>query len=89
MKDTPPHLKDLEEIEHEGITGLVEALRQEGLEAVRRILRGMTSWHEVYDNPRLWRDRVPEEQKRIGWEMQVRMERYSSWYCTRPTSGRL
>jgi hypothetical protein len=28
MKDTPPHLKDLEEIERECITGFVEALRQ-------------------------------------------------------------
>jgi len=44
MKDTPPHLKELEEIEHEGIPGLVEALRQEGLEAVRRTLRDMTGW---------------------------------------------
>ena len=44
MKDTPPHLKDLEEIERECIPGLVEALRQEGLEAVRRTLRDMTGW---------------------------------------------
>ena len=74
MKDTPPHLKDLEEIERECIPGLVEALRQEGLEAVRRTLRDMTGWHEDYDDPRFWRDRVPEEQKRIGWEIQVSTE---------------
>jgi hypothetical protein len=44
MKDTPPHLKDLEEIERECITGFVEALRQKGLKAVRRTLRDMTGW---------------------------------------------
>ena len=75
MKDTPPHLKELEEIERECISGLVEALRQKGLEAVRRTLRDMTGWHEDYDDPRLSRDRVPEEQKRIGCEMQVRTEK--------------
>lgn len=38
MKDTPPHLKALEEIEREGIPGLVEVLREEGLDAVRYVL---------------------------------------------------
>ena len=35
----------------------------------------MADWHESYDNPRLWRDRVSKDQKRFGWERQVRMEK--------------
>lgn len=35
MNSTPPHLKTLEEIEREGIPGLVEVLREEGIDAVR------------------------------------------------------
>jgi len=35
MNYTPPHLKILEEIEREGIPGLVEVLREEGIDAVR------------------------------------------------------
>jgi hypothetical protein len=38
MRDTPPHLKPLEEIEREGISGLVEVLHKEGLDAVRYVL---------------------------------------------------
>ena len=38
MRDTPLHLKDLEEIEKTGILGLVEVLREEGLDAVRYVL---------------------------------------------------
>ena len=37
-KDNRPHLKALEEIECEGISGLVEVLREEGIEAVRYVL---------------------------------------------------
>jgi hypothetical protein len=46
---TPPHLKTLEEIERECIPGLVEVLRQEGLEAVHYALWDMTNWHRDYD----------------------------------------
>jgi hypothetical protein len=39
MRDTPPHLKALQEIEKTGIPGLlVEVLRKEGLDAVRYVL---------------------------------------------------
>ena len=38
MKDTPPHLKVLEEIECEGVSGAVEVLREEGIDAVRHVL---------------------------------------------------
>jgi hypothetical protein len=31
MKDTPPHLRALEEVEEAGIAGLLEVLREEGL----------------------------------------------------------
>ncbi len=71
---TPPHLKTLEEIEHDCIPGLVEVLREEGLEAVRYFLWDLTGWHRDYD-PVLWRHRATEEHKRVGWEMWVRMAR--------------
>ncbi len=73
-KGTPPHLKTLEEIERGRSLGLVEVLREEGLEAVRYSLWDMTGWHAEYD-PCIWRDRAAGEQKRIGWEMRVRMDR--------------
>jgi hypothetical protein len=38
MKETPPHLKALEEIEKEGIPGLVEVLREEGIDTVKYAL---------------------------------------------------
>lgn len=74
VRDTPPHLKALEEIERECIPGLVEVLRHEGLEGVRYALWDMTGWHTNYD-PCVWRSRATEEQKRAGWEMWVRMEK--------------
>jgi hypothetical protein len=40
MRDTPPHLKALQEIEKTGIPGLVEVLREEGLDAVTILLKG-------------------------------------------------
>ena len=73
MKDTPSHLKTLEEIEREGIPGLVEVLHKEGLEAVRYVLWDATGWRDY--SPPAWRNRATEEQKRIGWEMAVRMEK--------------
>ena len=38
MSTTPQHLKALEEIEKTSIFGLVEALREEGIDAVRYVL---------------------------------------------------
>jgi hypothetical protein len=74
MRDTPPHLKTLEEIEREGIPGLVEVLSEEGLDAVRYVLWDATGWHRDYSPP-AWRHRATEEQKRKGWEMEVRIEK--------------
>lgn len=74
MKDTPDHLKILEEIEQEAMLGLVEVLNKEGLEAVRYALWDMTGWHRDYSPP-AWRNRATEEQKKIGWEMAVRIEK--------------
>jgi hypothetical protein len=34
MRDTPPHLQALEEVERAGILGLLEVLREEGIEGV-------------------------------------------------------
>jgi hypothetical protein len=74
MSDAKPHLRTLDEIERECIPGLVEVLRQEGVEGVRYALWDMTGWHRDYD-PCVWRHRATQEQKRAGWEMWVRMER--------------
>ncbi len=74
MRDTPPHLKTLEEIEKTGISGLVEVLHKEGLNAVRYVLGDATGWHRDYSPP-AWRNRASEEQKRVGWEMAVRTEK--------------
>ena len=74
MSPTPPHLKTLEELEKEGLPGLVEVLREEGIDAVRYVLWDATGWHRDYSPP-AWRSRATEEQKRIGWEMAVRIEK--------------
>ena len=69
-----PHLKTLDEIERDCIPGLVEVHRTEGIEGVRYALWDMTDWHIKYD-PCIWRSRATPEQKRVGWEMWVRMEK--------------
>ncbi len=69
-----PYLKTLGEIERDCIPGLVEVLRTEGVEGVRYALWDMTRWHEKYD-PCIWRSCATSEQKQIGWEMWVRMEK--------------
>ena len=74
MKDTPPHLRTLEEVEEAGIPGLLEVLREEGLDGVRYALWDATGWHSDYSPP-AWRNRATEEQKRRGWEMAVRIEK--------------
>ena len=67
MKDAAPHLRTLEELERTSIPGLVEMLREEGIDAVRYVLWRATGWHRGYSSPAL-RHRVTAEQKRRGWE---------------------
>src|ERR671921_112128 len=74
MGDTPSHLRVLEEIEEGGIPGLLEVLREEGINGVRYALWDATGWHRDYSPP-AWRNRATEEQKRLGWEMAVRIEK--------------
>jgi hypothetical protein len=74
VKDTPPHLRALEEIEKAGIPGLVEVLREEGLDGVRYVLWDATGWHRNY-SPSAWLNRATGEQKRRGWDMAVRIEK--------------
>ena len=68
-------LKTWEEIEKLAIPGLVEVLREEGLDAVRHVLWDATGWHRDYSPPASWGNQATEEQKRIGWEMAVRIEK--------------
>src|SRR5215212_4169340 len=74
MTPTPPHLKALEEIERDGLPGLLEVLRESGIDAVRYALLDATGWHRDYSPP-AWRNRATEEQKCKGWEMAVRIEK--------------
>ena len=74
MSESKPHLKPLGEIEETGVPGLVEVLREEGIDAVRHVLWDATGWHRDYSLP-AWHDLTTEEQKRIGWEMTVRIEK--------------
>ncbi len=63
MSTTPEHLKTLEEIEREGIPGLVEVLREEGIDAVRYVLWNATGWHRDY-SPSAWRNRATDSRLR-------------------------
>ena len=77
MSPMSSHLKTLYEIEHEGIPGLVEVLREEGADTVRGVLWDATDCHREYSPP-AWRNRPTEEQKRIDWGMAVRIEKILS-----------
>ncbi len=74
MKDTPPHLQGLEEIEKKCISSLVEVLRESGIDAVRYVLWDVTGWHSDYSPPAR-RNRATKERKKKGWEMAVRIEK--------------
>lgn len=50
----------------------MEATREEGVKDVRYVLWDATGWQRHY-NPPAWRNRVISEQKRVGWEMVVRI----------------
>lgn len=74
MGTTPPHLQTLKEVKRAGIPGLLEVLREEGIDDVRHALWNVSVWHRDYPPPAC-RSRATEEQKRKGWEMAVRMEK--------------
>ncbi len=75
MSPTPEYLAALEELERDGLPGLVEVLHQEGLDAVRLILWDVTRWDQDYGFLLALRSDVSEEQKRVGWEMFVFIEK--------------
>jgi hypothetical protein len=64
MSDAKPHLEVLEEVERTSIPGLVEVLREEGLDAVRHVLWDATGWQRDY-SPLAWRSRATEEQHSV------------------------
>ena len=74
-RPTPKHLEALEEIEKDGLPGLVEVLRQEGLEAVRYVLWDATGWDKDYALALAYKGGATKEQKLEGWEMFVFMEK--------------
>jgi hypothetical protein len=88
MKDTPSNLQALEEVERAGIPGLLEVLREEGIDGVCYALWDATGWHRDYSPP-VRRPRATEGQKRIGLEMAVRLEKIVATVLNeRPTSSR-
>ena len=54
--------------------GRLEVLREEGIDGVRYTLWNVTGWHRDC-SPLAWRSRATDEQKRVGWEMAVRIEK--------------
>ncbi len=60
MRETALHLEDLAHIENTSIPGLVEVLREEGVDAVRYVLWDATGWHRDYSPP-VWRNCATEE----------------------------
>ena len=74
MKDSSPHLRTLEELERTSILGLVEVLREEGIDAVRNALWDPSGWHRGYSSPAL-RHQATAEQDRRGWEPAMRIEK--------------
>jgi hypothetical protein len=74
MSNAKQHLNTLEEIEQTSIPGLVKVLREEGLDAVRHVLWDAAGWHRGYSPP-AWGNRATAEQKRVGWEVTVRIEK--------------
>ena len=53
----------------------MEVLLQEGLDAVRYVLWDITGWDRDYGFLLALRSDVSEEQKRVGWEMFVFIEK--------------
>ncbi len=53
MREQPTHLKAFEEIERASIPGLVEVLREEGLDAVRHVVWDATGCGRDYSPPAL------------------------------------
>ena len=73
---TSEQLEALEEIGKDGLGGLAEVLRKEGLEAVRHLLWEATGWHRHYALVLAHgSERTTNEHKRSGWKMFVRMEK--------------
>jgi hypothetical protein len=74
MGTTPPRLQALKEVKRAGIPGLLEVLREEGIDDVRYVLWNVSGWHRDY-SPSACRSQATEEQGREGWEMAVRIEK--------------
>jgi hypothetical protein len=74
INPTPEHLKALEEIEREGISPpwKCSARPEMPFGTVRTLRRYQL--HRDYSPP-AWRNRATAEQKQVGWEMAVRIEK--------------
>jgi hypothetical protein len=69
----PEHFEVLEEIERNGLPGLVKMLCEEGLEEVRFVLWDLAGWREGY--ALALGTEATLEQKRWEWETFVRTEK--------------
>ena len=66
MRDTSPHLQALEELEKAGIAGLLEVLREEGIDGVRYALWDATGWHRDYSRPHGGAESPPIRSAKVG-----------------------
>jgi hypothetical protein len=69
----PEHFEVLEEIERNGLPGLVKMLCEEGLEEVRFVLWDLAGWHESH--ALVLGSEATQEQKQWGWEAFVQTEK--------------
>jgi hypothetical protein len=68
------------------LSSLVDVLLQEGLDAVRHVLRDAIGCHRDYSPCQT--HQATKEHNRISWETAVRIEKILCTVCTRHTSGR-
>ncbi len=73
-KARAPQFQALKEIEQAGIPGFVGVLREEGIDGVRYALWNATGRRRDYSLP-AWRSLAAEAQKRICWELAMRIEK--------------
>lgn len=74
MKYIPLHLKALEELEREGIPGLVEVLRDKGIDAVHYIFWDAIGWHRDFDLRPAWLPTLPAWRTRSGHNPNLRRD---------------
>src|ERR671916_2445097 len=88
MKNTPPHLQALEEVEQADISGLLEVLREEGMGTAYATLSG-TYRDGIGTTPLPPGEAEPPKSRSArAWRWRCGWRRLSPRSWTRPTNGR-